>query len=147
MENQLIREQVFDVLFNYVKIADGIFTESDCAAVRDEIMLKLDQSQFTADEAEEHINQEVERRIKERMPSEEESKKEADELFEGTNREFRKGMYSGFLFGIQWLRSHLTICILYHQLLRIIHFFLSCLSSCDVKFIYFLKNLFRYLIS
>ena len=54
------------------------------------------------------VNQEVERRIKERMPSEEESKKEADELFEGTNREFRKGMYSGFLFGIQWLRSRLT---------------------------------------
>ena len=54
------------------------------------------------------INQEVEKRIAERMPSEEESKKEADELFEGTNREFRKGMYSGFLFGIQWLRSRLT---------------------------------------
>ena len=108
MENQLIREQVFDVLFNYAEKWGSICTESDCAAVRDEIMLKLDQSQFTADEAEEHINQEVERRIKERMPSEEEIKKEADELFEGTNREFRKGMYSGFLFGIQWLRSHLT---------------------------------------
>ena len=64
--------------------------------------------QFTADEAEDYINQEVERLIKERMPSEEESKKEADDLFEGTNREFRKGMYSGFLFGIQWLRSRLT---------------------------------------
>ena len=65
MENQLIREQVFDVLFNYVKIVDGIFTESDCATVRDEIMLALDQSQFTADEAEEHINQEVKKRIEE----------------------------------------------------------------------------------
>ena len=70
MENQLIREQVFDVLFNYVKIADGIFTESDCATVRDEICLRIDQSQFTADEAEDYINQEVEKRIKERMPSE-----------------------------------------------------------------------------
>ena len=72
MENQLIRDQVFDVLFNYVKIADGIFTESDCATVRDEICLRIDQSQFTADEAEDYINQEVEKRISERMPSEEE---------------------------------------------------------------------------
>ena len=63
MENQIIREQVFDVLFNYVKEYDGIYTESDCATVRDEIYLRIDQSQFTADEAEEHINQEVERRI------------------------------------------------------------------------------------
>ena len=39
----------------------------ECCA--DEIMLALDQSQFTADEAEEHINQEVKKRIKERMPS------------------------------------------------------------------------------
>lgn len=39
----------------------------ECCA--DEIMLALDQSQFTADEAEEHINQEVEKRIAERMPS------------------------------------------------------------------------------
>lgn len=72
MGNQLIREQVFDVLFNYVKRADGIYTESDCAAVRDEICLRIDQSKLTADEAEERINQEVEKRIKERMPSEEE---------------------------------------------------------------------------
>ncbi len=34
----------------------------ECCA--DEIMLALDQSQFTSDEAEEFINQEVERRIK-----------------------------------------------------------------------------------
>lgn len=108
MENQTIREQIFDALFDYAEKWGSICTESDCATVRDEICLRIDQSQFTADEAEEHINQEVERRIKERMPSEEESKKEADELFEGTNREFRKGMYSGFLFGIQWLRSRLT---------------------------------------
>lgn len=65
MENQTIREQVFDVLFNYVKRADGIYTESDCATVRDEICLRIDQSQFTADEAEELINQEVEKRIME----------------------------------------------------------------------------------
>ena len=51
MGNQLIREQVFDVLFNYVKRADGIYTESDCATVRDEICLQIDQSQFTADKA------------------------------------------------------------------------------------------------
>ena len=68
MENQTLREQIFEVLFNYVREYDGIYTESDCATVRDEIMLALDQSQFTADEAEEHINQEVEKRIKERMP-------------------------------------------------------------------------------
>ena len=41
----------------------------ECCA--DEIMLALDQSQFTSDEAEEFINQEVERRIKERMLSDE----------------------------------------------------------------------------
>jgi len=42
----------------------------ECCA--DEIMLALDQSQFTADEAEDYINQEVEKRIAEKMPSEEE---------------------------------------------------------------------------
>jgi len=69
MENQLIREQVFDVLFNYAEKWGSICTESDCATVCDEICLRIDQSQFTADEAEELINQEVEKRIKERMPS------------------------------------------------------------------------------
>ena len=75
MENQWVREQVFDVLFNYVKIADGIFTESDCATVRDEICLLIDQSQFTANEVEDIINHEVEKRIKERMPTGDEMKK------------------------------------------------------------------------
>ena len=70
MENQLIRGQVFDVLFNYAEKWGSICTESDCATVRDEICLRIDQSQFTADEAEDYINQEVEKRIKERMPSE-----------------------------------------------------------------------------
>jgi len=56
MENQLIREQVFDVLFNYVKIADGIFTDSDCSTVRDEIWLLIDQSQLTEDKAKNTIN-------------------------------------------------------------------------------------------
>ena len=97
MENQLIREQVFDVLFNYVKIADGIFTESDCATVRDEIMLALDQSQFTANEAEEHINQEVEKRIKERMPSEEEIEEWMQENRWASARQY-----------VNWLRSRLT---------------------------------------
>lgn len=86
MENQLIREQVFDVLFNYVKRADGVYTESDCATVSDEICLQIDQSQFTADEAEDYINQEVEKRIAERMPSEEEiakrQKDKGDYLYE-----------------------------------------------------------------
>lgn len=72
MENQLIRGQVFDVLFNYAEKWGSICTESDCATVRDEICLRIDQSQFTADEAEDYINQEVEKRIAERMPSEEE---------------------------------------------------------------------------
>lgn len=69
MENQLIRGQVFDVLFNYAEKWGSICTESDCATVRDEICLRIDQSQFTADEAEDYINQEVEKRIAERMPS------------------------------------------------------------------------------
>jgi len=71
MENQLIRGQVFDVLFNYAEKWGSICTESDCATVRDEICLRIDQSQFTADEAEDYINQEVEKRIAERMPSDE----------------------------------------------------------------------------
>ena len=97
MENQLIREQVFDVLFNYVKIADGIFTESDCATVRDEICLRIDQSQFTADEAEDYINQEVERRISERMPSEEEIEQWMQENRWASARQY-----------VRWLRSRLT---------------------------------------
>ena len=67
MENQLIRGQVFNVLFNYAEKWGSICTESDCATVRDEICLRIDQSQFTADEAEDYINQEVEKRIKERI--------------------------------------------------------------------------------
>ncbi len=103
MGNQLIREQVFDVLFNYVKIADGIYTESDCATVRDEIMLALDQSQFTANEAEEHINQEVEKRIAERMPSEEDVEINLASFDEITNDwfDFTHAVY-------HWLRSRLT---------------------------------------
>ena len=89
MGNQLIKEQIIEILES--DYCDGGPTLGSIA-----------------DKIENLVNQEVERRIKERMPSEEESKKEADELFEGTNREFRKGMYSGFLFGIQWLRSRLT---------------------------------------
>ena len=54
MENQLIRGQVFDVLFNYAEKWGSICTESDCATVRDEICLRIDQSQFTADEAEDY---------------------------------------------------------------------------------------------
>jgi len=114
MENQLIREQVFDVLFNYVKIADGIFTESDCATVRDEICLRIDQSQFTADEAEDYINQEVEKRIAERMPSEEEIKKQAEQAMQRDTKDGRIGIiidstyYGVFCDALEWLRSRLT---------------------------------------
>ena len=69
MENQLIRGQVFDVLFNYAEKWGSICTESDCATVRDEICLRIDQSQFTADEAEDYINQEVEKRIAKVLPT------------------------------------------------------------------------------
>jgi len=41
------------------------------------------------------------------MPTEEEAKKEAEELFEGTERSFTKGMYSGFLFCYEWFRSRM----------------------------------------
>ena len=60
-----------------------------------------------SEELEPLINQEVEKRIAERMPTEEDAKKEADELFEGTERSFNKGMYSGFLFCFNWFRSHM----------------------------------------
>jgi hypothetical protein len=110
MENQLIRGQVFDVLFNYAEKWGSICTESDCATVRDEICLRIDQSQFTADEAEEHINQEVERRIAERMPSDE----LIEEIQEKSLLEYENApiceidYYSGFEDGVKWLRSRLT---------------------------------------
>ena len=85
------------MLFNYVKIADGIFTESDCATVRDEICLRIDQSQFTADEAEDYINQEVEKRIAERMPSEDEIEQWMQENRWASARQY-----------VKWLRSRLT---------------------------------------
>lgn len=91
------------MLFNYVKIADGIFTESDCATVRDEICLLIDQSQFTADEAEDYINQEVEKRIAERMPSEKIVEINLASFDEITNDwfDFTHAVY-------HWLRSRLT---------------------------------------
>ena len=91
------------MLFNYVKIADGIFTESDCATVRDEICLRIDQSQFTADEAEDYINQEVEKRIAERMPSEEDAKKRAS-----NNGWAMYNEMAGFMRCYRWLLSCLT---------------------------------------
>lgn len=81
-----------------------------CATVRDEICLQIDQSQFTADEAEEHINQEVERRIAERMPSDE----LIEEIQEKSLLEYENApiceidYYSGFEDGVKWLRSRLT---------------------------------------
>ena len=79
MGNQLIREQIIKILKSHsYHHTEGVGVKSqfkylaeiafECCA--DEIMLALDQSQFTADEAEEFINQEVEKRIAERMPSE-----------------------------------------------------------------------------
>ena len=115
MENQLIREQVFDVLFSYVKEYDGIFTESDCTAVCDEICLRIDQSQLTADEAEEHINQEVEKRIAERMPSKEviraaASHHENSESFGYAEKDKITGLYMNLDFeaGADWACSRLT---------------------------------------
>ena len=107
MENQLIRGQVFDVLFNYAEKWGSICTESDCATVRDEICLRIDQSQFTADEAEDYINQEVEKRIAERMPSEKE-RKEWLNSFDFGNVECYNYGRAGAIAGIEWLRSCLT---------------------------------------
>lgn len=114
MENQLIREQIFEELLDYVRKWDGIYTESDCATVRDEICLRIDQSQFTADEAEEQINQEVEKRIKERMPSEEEIETQAIIKMQRDTKDGRIGIlidgtYADvFIDASEWLRSRLT---------------------------------------
>jgi len=115
MENQLIRGQVFDVLFNYAEKWGSICTESDCATVRDEICLRIDQSQFTADEAEDYINQEVEKRIAERMPSEEEINAAAIEYAtieveneEGGIDKFVAPTAEMCLDGIEWLRNQIT---------------------------------------
>ena len=112
MENQTLRELVFDVLFNYVREYDGIYTESDCATVRDEIYLRIDQSQFTADEAEEHINQEVEKRIAERMPSEEDAQN-AESRYEDEQNEDKLRFNTEYCFrdymnGWEDCRSRLT---------------------------------------
>jgi len=108
MENQTIREQIFDALFDYAEKWGSICTESDCATVRDEICLRIDQSQFTADEAEDYINQEVEKRIAERMPSEEWIASEARKRFTSNTGFFESAKYQGFIRCGKWLRSRLT---------------------------------------
>ena len=90
------------MLFNYAEKWGSICTESDCATVRDEICLRIDQSQFTADEAEDYINQEVEKRIAERMPSEEEIR---DEL---CRHLYNWLEHNSFKDACRWLRSRLT---------------------------------------
>ena len=54
------------------------------------------------------INQEVEKRIAERMPSENDKRIEADRLFGELTTNFKEGMYSGFFFGCDFLRSRLS---------------------------------------
>ncbi len=54
------------------------------------------------------INQEVEKRIAERMPSENDKRIEADRLFGELTTNFKEGMYSGFFFGCDFIRSRLT---------------------------------------
>lgn len=59
--------------------------------------------QFTADEAEDYINQEVEKRIAERMPSEEDAKKRAS-----NNGWAMYNEMAGFMRCYRWLLSCLT---------------------------------------
>ena len=91
----------------------------------EEVKMRLEnlsqiKQKFTADEAEEHINQEVERRIKERMPSEEEITATAynimiNHLTNGNpDRDFVKSTIGAddnkqwWANGVRWLRSRLT---------------------------------------
>lgn len=60
--------------------------------------------QFTADEAEDYINQEVERRIAERMPSEKDAKKRAS-----NNGWAMYNEMAGFMRCYRWLRSSLLL--------------------------------------
>jgi hypothetical protein len=60
--------------------------------------------QFTADEAEDYINQEVEKRIAERMPSEEDAKKRAS-----NNGWAMYNEMAGFMRCYRWLRSRLLL--------------------------------------
>ena len=70
--------------------------------------------QFTADEAEDYINQEVERRIAERMPSEEEINKQAEQAAQRDTKDGRIGIiidstyYGVFCDALEWLLSCLT---------------------------------------
>lgn len=66
--------------------------------------------QFTADEAEDYINQEVEKRIDERMPSDELIEEiQEKSLIEYDNAPICEiDYYSGFEDGCKWLRSRLT---------------------------------------
>ena len=84
----------------------------------EEVKMRLEnlsqiKQKFTADEAEEHINQEVERRIKERMPSEEEIMRRVrnrkDYLRElGYPTQVLVKYGDAIIETIEWLRSRLT---------------------------------------
>lgn len=93
MKEQIIEaiERLKDVPY---KNGDFILTHSWVSRVADDIV-KL-------------IDLEVERRIAERMPSENDKRIEADRLFGELTTNFKEGMYSGFFFGCDFLRSRLT---------------------------------------
>jgi len=94
------------------KVLQGL--DREMISYRDEICLRIDQSQFTADEAEDYINQEVEKRIAERMPSEEEINKQAEQAAQRDTKDGRIGIiidstyYGVFCDALEWLRSRLT---------------------------------------
>ena len=85
----------------------------------EEVKMRLEnlsqiKQKFTADEAEEHINQEVEKRIKERMPSKEEIETQAIIKMQRDTKDGRIGIlidgtYADvFIDASEWLRSRLT---------------------------------------
>ena len=65
-------------------------------------------SESIADEIIHLVNQEVERRIKERMPSEEWIASEARKRFTSNTGFFESAKYQGFIRCGKWLRSRLT---------------------------------------
>ncbi len=84
-----MREQLFEILHNRKRMPGERFSDIEC-------------------KIENLFNQEVEKRIAERMPSENDKRIEADRLFGELTTNFKEGMYSGFFFGCDFLRSRLS---------------------------------------
>jgi len=84
-----MKEQLFEILYNRKRMPGERFSDIE-------------------GKIENFVNQEVEKRIAERMPTENDKRIGADRLFGELTTNFKEGMYSGFFFGCDFIRSRLT---------------------------------------